>query len=147
MKTLKTITAIITTALILILGIQIGSQTKSAQAAQANNARIYELRTYTTNEGKLDDLHARFANHTNTIFVRHNMTLIGYWTPSEGETKDNTLIYLIGHESREAAKANWRAFSADPDWKKAYADSKHDGPLVKKVESTFLNPTDYSPLR
>lgn len=129
------------------MGMVLGAQGHKAEAAAATGARIYELRTYTTNEGKLNDLHARFANHTNTIFVRHNMTLIGYWTPAEGDTKDNTLVYLIGHESRDAAKANWIAFSADPDWKKAFAESKKDGPLVKKIESVFLNPTDYSPLR
>jgi hypothetical protein len=147
MKILKSITLVALLATVLGVGMMIGSQRQIADAAAANSARIYELRTYTTNDGKLDDLHARFANHTNTLFVRHNMTLIGYWTPAEGETKDNTLTYLIGHESREAAKDNWKGFVSDPDWKKAFADSKKDGPLVNNIESTFLNPTDYSPLR
>ncbi|MBN4046858.1 NIPSNAP family protein [bacterium AH-315-P07] len=129
------------------VGFIIGSEHEVAQAAQANGARIYELRTYTTNDGKLDDLHARFANHTNQLFVRHNMTLIGYWTPSEGDTKGNTLTYLIGHESRDAAKKNWQGFINDANWKKAYADSRKDGALVKNIDNVFLDPTDYSPLR
>lgn len=112
----------------------------------AAGARVYELRTYTAHPGKLDALHARFRNHTNHLFVKHGMTLIGYWTPSEDGAED-TLIYLLAHENRDAAKASWRAFANDPDWKKAYAESRADGPLVKKVESRFLNPTDYSPLR
>ena len=147
MKMFKSIASAGLLAAVLGVGMALGSQERNAEAAAANGARIYELRTYTTNEGKLDDLHARFADHTNTIFVRHNMTLIGYWTPSEGDKKDNTLVYIIGHESRDAAKANWRAFSADAGWKKAYADSKKDGALASKVESVFLDPTDYSPLR
>ncbi len=109
--------------------------------------RVYELRTYTTNEGKLDELHMRFRNHTNTLFVKHGITLIGYWTPTDGDEANNTLIYLIAHPSRDAAKAAWAAFSKDPDWQKAYAESREDGPLVTKVESVFMEPTDYSPLQ
>lgn len=134
-------------ASVLSVGMMIGAQGRTADAAAASGARIYELRTYTTNDGKLDDLHARFADHTNELFVRYNMTLIGYWTPAEGDTMNNTLTYLIGHESLDGAKKNWAGFVSDPDWKKAYAASKKDGALVKNIESTFLNPTDYSPLR
>ena len=131
-------------ACVLGVGYCIGVEHEIAEAAQAKGARVYEMRTYTTNDGKLDDLHARFANHTNTLFVRHNMTLVGYWTPVD---KDNTLTYIIGHESEAAAKKNWQGFISDPDWVKAYADSKKDGPLVKNIENVFLTPTDYSPLR
>src|SRR5260370_4295183 len=75
--------------------------------------RIFELRTYTTNEGKLDALQARFRDHTMRIFQKHGMTNVGYWVP---EDKPNTLIYIISHPSREAAKQNWDAFRADPEW-------------------------------
>ncbi len=109
--------------------------------------RVYELRTYTTNDGKLDELHMRFRNHTNTLFVKHGMTLIGYWTPTDGDEANNTLIYLIAHPSRDAAKAAWSDFGKDPVWREAYAASREDGPLVKKVESVFMTSTDYSPLQ
>ena len=121
-----------------------------AQAADslAKSARIYELRVYTTNDGKLEALHSRFRDHTNGLFVKHGMTLIGYWTPTDGDEAANTLIYILGHESREAAKESWAAFGADPDWRKAYADSIADGRLLAKApDSTFMSPTDYSPLR
>ncbi len=132
---------------IFFLGILAGTHMEVADAAPAEGARVYELRTYTTNEGKLDDLHARFSNHTNGLFVKHGITLIGYWTHADGDAADNTLVYLIAHEDLDSAKASWRAFGADEDWKKAYADSKKDGALVKKIESQYLIPTDYSPLR
>ena len=109
--------------------------------------RVYELRTYTTHEGKLDELHMRFRNHTSTLFVKHGMTLIGYWTPTDGDEANNTLVYLLAHPSRDAAKAAWSDFSKDPEWQKVYAESREDGPLVAKVESVFLQPTDYSPLQ
>ena len=128
-------------------GLIAGTNTSSVSAEAAQNPGIYELRTYTTAEGKLDALHERFSNHTNTLFVRHGMTLIGYWTPSEGEEADNTLVYLIAHESRDAARENWAAFGQDEEWRKAYADSRKDGPLVTNIVSKFLVPTNYSPLR
>lgn len=106
--------------------------------------KIYELRTYTTHEGKLDDLHKRFADHTMALFEKHGMENIGYWTPVD---KENTLIYIIAHESREAAEASWEAFRNDPVWQKAYEESRQDGPIVEKVESVFMTSTDFSPMK
>ena len=119
----------------------------TAQPAQAAGNRVYELRTYTTHEGKLGDLHARFRDHTNYIFVRHGITLVGYWTPSDGPESKNTLVYILAYPSMEAREKAWAGFRNDPDWKKAYAESRKNGKIVQKVESKFLNPTDYSPLQ
>jgi hypothetical protein len=114
---------------------------------QAADQRFFELRIYTANPGKLDALNARFRNHTNKLFVKHGMELIGYWTPADGPESENTLIYILAYPSREAREASWKAFQADPDWKTARAESEKDGRLVEKVESKFLNPTDYSPIK
>jgi hypothetical protein len=107
-------------------------------------ARVYELRTYTTNPGRLDALHKRFREHTNYLFVKHGMTLVGYWTPVD---KPDTLVYLLAHASREAAAQSFKAFGADSEWQRAREESEKDGKIVVKVESQFLEPTDYSPLR
>jgi hypothetical protein len=114
---------------------------------QAADQRFFELRIYTANPGKLDALNARFRNHTNKLFVKHGMDLIGYWTPADGPESANTLIYILAYPSREAREASWKAFQADPDWKTARAESEKDGRLVEKVESKFLNPTDYSAIK
>ena len=116
-----------------------------AEPARADE-RVFELRTYTTLPGRLDALHKRFREHTNAIFVKHGMSLIGYWTPSEGPTSGNTLVYILAYPSMAARAASWNAFREDPDWKKAQAESEADGKIVEKVESVFLTPTDYSPL-
>jgi len=113
----------------------------------AADQRFFELRIYTANPGKLDALNARFRNHTNKLFVKHGMQLVGYWTPADGPESANTLIYILAYPSREAREASWKAFQNDPDWKTARAESEKDGRLVGKVESKFLNPTDYSPLK
>jgi hypothetical protein len=108
--------------------------------------RVFELRTYHCFPGKLDALHKRFREHTNTIFVKHGMSLIGYWTPTEGELAGKTLIYMLAYPSMAARQASWKAFQEDPDWQKARAESEKDGKIVEKVDSVFLSPTDYSPI-
>ncbi|HEY5313024.1 MAG TPA: NIPSNAP family protein [Pirellulales bacterium] len=113
----------------------------------ASQTRIFELRTYHTHPGRLDALNRRFREHTNRIFAKHGMTIIGFWTPTEGPDKDNKLVYMLAFTSREAADAAWNGFKADPEWKAAKAASEQDGPIVKKVISEFLQPTDYSPIK
>ncbi len=110
---------------------------------------MFELRTYTSPEGKLAELNTRFRDHTLALFKKHGITNIGYWTPQDAPLSQNTLIYLIAHPSREAAKKSWAAFGADPDWVKARAASQVNGSLTTQggVVSVFLNPTDYSPLK
>ena len=117
-----------------------------AEAAQAG--RVFEMRTYTTNEGKLPNLQARFRDHTLGFFKKYDMTSIGYWVPADGPTSQTTLVYILAHPSREEAKANWAKFSADPDWKKVRTDSEIGGTiLAKPPESVFLKATDYSPIK
>ena len=128
-------------AVLMLLGISIPS------SFGADDRRVFEPRVYTAHEEKLDDLHSRFREKTNPLFVKHGMTLIGYWTPSDGERSGNTLIYVLGHQSREAAKASWEAFREDPEWKAGYAASIEKGKLVSKVESTYMKATDYSPVQ
>jgi len=106
--------------------------------------RVFELRTYTTNEGKLDALQARFRDHTMRIFKKHGMTNVGYWVPQD---KPNTLIYIISHASREAAKQNWDGFRNDPEWQKVAKESEANGKIVAKVESVYMDATDYSPMK
>lgn len=109
--------------------------------------RFFEMRTYIAAEGKLDALNSRFRDHTNKLFVKHGMTLVGYWTPSEGPEAKNTLVYILAYPSREAREASWKAFAADPDWKAAKEASETQGKLVDKVEIKYLTPTDYSPIK
>lgn len=44
------------------------------QAAD-HETRVFELRTYVANEGKFDDLHARFRDHTTRLFKKHEMAV------------------------------------------------------------------------
>ncbi len=120
----------------------------SSTAAQAQAPRqVFELRTYTAPDGKLPLLQKRFRDHTMRIFEQHGMKSVGYWVPQDAPAKDNTLIYIISHASRDAAKKNWADFGADPEWKKVSAESQVDGPIVSKVVSIYMDATDYSPIK
>lgn len=118
--------------------------TKDANSPETATA-VFELRVYHLYDGKLDDLLRRFREHTMTIFERHGMKNVAYWTPIDEPLKGKTLFYILAHPSREAAKANWAAFRDDPEWKQVQAASEANGKLVEKVDSTFLELTDFSP--
>ena len=123
------------------------SATTAAPTAVQASTRVFELRTYTANAGKFDAMKARFRDHILPLFKKHNLTVVGFWTPADPPLSENTLIYILAHDSREAAKKNWAAFSADPVRKQVWADTEKDGPINMKVESVYLNPTDFSPIK
>jgi hypothetical protein len=109
--------------------------------------RVYELRTYHCHEGKLEDLKANFRDHDIEILKRHGIESIGYWIPQDPELAENTLVYLIVHPSRAAADKNWPDFRKDPEFMKVAAESDSNGKIVQKVDSVFLDPADFSPLK
>ncbi len=119
------------------------SHTSVSAGEKAADSRLFELRTYYAEPGKLDHLLARFRDHTTKLFEKHGMTNIGYWVPVDN--KDNLLVYLLAYPDRAARDASWKEFIADEDWKKAAAASEADGKLVGKADQLFLTSTDYSP--
>jgi hypothetical protein len=126
----------------------VGLQPAARTAVSAQTpARVFELRTYTANPGKFDAMKARFRDHILPLFKKHNLTVVGFWTYADPPASENTLVYVLAHDSREAAKKNWAAFSADPTRKQVWAETEKDGPINMKVESVYLNPTEFSPVK
>ncbi len=109
--------------------------------------KVYELRIYHANPGKLEALHARFRDHTCKLFQKHGIEVVGFWTPIQGQEARRTLYYIVAFPSLEAQAKAWAAFKSDPQWIKAKADSEQEGVLVNKVDSKNLKATDYSPIR
>lgn len=130
-KLMKTLLALLSLSMIL------------PAVAADSDTRCYEMRVYYAPAGKLDELHARFRDHTCKLFEKHGIANIGYWVPLENP--ENKLVYILASPTREAREKSWKAFSADPDWQKARKESERNGKLVAKVESFFLQATDYSP--
>jgi hypothetical protein len=118
-----------------------------ATAMAQTGSRVFEIRTYTANEGKLSDLHARFRNHTLKLFEKHGMKNVGYWSPEDAPLSQNTLIYILAHQSRDAARKSWDDFRQDPDWQKVQKESELNGKLVAKIDAVFMEATDYSPMK
>lgn len=123
------------------------------KASRASEPRVFELRIYKTPPGRLANLNARFRDHTMKLFAKHGMSNIAYWTPmDEKHGKENTLIYILAHKSREAAAESFNAFRKDENWiaaRKA-SEERAGGSLTQAtngVTSIFMTPTDYSPMR
>lgn len=139
--------ALLILLIVFVAGFVLGNALQPTPVAAQTGGRVFELRTYTASEGKLDALHARFRDHTVQIFQKHGMTNVGYWSPQDAPLAQNTLIYILAHSSREAAKKSWDAFRQDPEWQRAQKESEVNGRLTTKVESVFMNATDYSPMK
>jgi hypothetical protein len=132
--------------LVFVSGFALGGVFQGSVDAQSKG-RVYELRTYTTPDGKLADLQARFRNHTVKLFERHGMTNVGYFTPQDAPLAQNTLIYVLSHKDRETAKQSWDEFRKDPEWLKARTASEVNGTLTTKVVSVFMDPVDFSKMK
>ena len=125
------------------IGVWVGAVRTDAQRA----ARVLEVRRYTANAGKLDALLQRMREGETKLFEKHGMKGVFYSVAAEAPESQNTFIYVLSHEGREAAKKSWDDFRNDPSWKSMRDTSEAAGPLVGKVESTFVTPTDFSPLK
>ena len=130
-----------TVAIAFAAGVAFQSQTE----VQAQSQHVYELRTYTTAEGRLPALLERFGGGEIDLFVKHGMSSLGYFVPDDEELSKNTMVYMVAHGSRESAAASWSAFGADPEWQTMRAESVADGAIVTNVQNMFLNPTSFSP--
>lgn len=113
----------------------------------SNKQRVFEMRTYYAHPGKMEDLHKRFRDHTCKLFEKHGITIVGFWKPTDAAKAEEYMVYILAYPSKEAADASWKGFREDPQWATARDASEKNGKLVKKVDSVYLNPTDYSPLK
>jgi len=119
----------------------------AASGTALAQTRVYELRTYHCFDGKMETLKANFRDFDIRILKRHGIESVGYWVPQDPALAANTLIFMLVHPSRAAADKNWAEFVSDPEFKKLAAESMKDGPIVQKVESIYLDPADFSPLK
>ena len=109
----------------------------------APDSRCFELRTYTVRAegpGSIDLLHSRFRQHTNRLFRKHGMEIIGFWHPTN---KPNTLIYILAYKDRAARDAAWKAFQSDPEWVKVRTEMQ----VGTQVDAIFMSAVDYGPMK
>ena len=116
-------------------------------STSAQNQKVFELRTYQATPGNLGNLHARFRDHTIRIFRKHGMEIVGFWSPTSEEERDDILVYLLAHDSQDSADASWQAFGADPEWASVAEESNKNGQILAGVERKYMVATDYSPMK
>ena len=134
-------------AVVAVGGLLCGTPARAADG-DGKKERFFEMRTYVAAEGKFEALNARFRDHTNKLFVKHGMEIVGYWVPTdEKKGAKDTLIYILAYPSKDARDASWKAFGADPAWREALKASEVNGKLTKKIDVVYLRPTDYSPMK
>ena len=121
------------------------AEEKRQGGAMTGSTKVYELRIYHVATGKLDNLVARFRDHTDKLFAKHGMKSVAYWTALDEPVKSSTFFYILEHPSREAAAVNWKAFQDDEEWKSVRAKSEEKGKIVDHVDSTFMALTSFSP--
>jgi hypothetical protein len=117
------------------------------RAADPKDSRLFELRIYYAEPGKMDDLHARFRNHTCGLFKKHGIELLGFWSPTDPEKAKTEMYYILAYPNKAAADKSWKGFRDDPEWTKVKTESEKNGKLVNKVTSVYMNPTDYSAMK
>ena len=131
-------------ALVAVAGLSPSIVVPVAAQQPAPTGPVFEIRTYIASAGKFEEMQSRFRDHTVRIFARHGMKSVVYWVPTDSR---NTLVYIIQHESREAAARNWKAFLSDSEWMKVAAASNANGNLVARVDTYFATVADYSPVK
>lgn len=127
-------------------GLFVMARVERIEQVRAESTRVFELRVYHAVPGKLPALESRFRDTASKLLAKHNLDAVGYWVPEDPPASDNTFIYLLAHPGRDEAKRNWDALFADPAFQEIVKSEQADK-LVEKVDSTFMRPTDFSPMK
>jgi len=110
--------------------------------------RIFELRTYESNNAKAAQLKIRMFNEGEAgIFQRLGMAPVFFGETLVGRNLPN-LTYMLSFESLAARDKLWGAFGADPEWQKLRAQPGYaDAEIVSNISNAILRPLDFSPIR
>ena len=129
-----------------VAGSLVTARLAHVKQVKADSDRVFELRIYHTVPGKEPALEARFRDTTSKLLAKHDLKVVGYWVPENAPAWDNTFIFMLAHSSMEEAKKNWDAMRADPDFQ-AMLKSEQTEKTVEKIDSTYMRPTDFSPMK
>jgi len=113
---------------------------------RADNNRVFELRIYHAVPGRVPALESRFRDTASKLLAKHDLKAVGYWVPEDAPAFENTFVYILAHPSREEAKKNWDAMRADPELQEMLKSEQTDK-LVEKIDSAYMRPTDFSPMK
>lgn len=114
-------------------------------AANGNQSRIFELRTYESHSKKANKKKIEMFNTGEiAIFRRAGLQPVFFGETLIGAKMPN-LAYLLVHENMAARDKNWGAFGSDPEWKKLSSTPGYTDPeIVSNISNIFLRPAAYS---
>lgn len=115
----------------------------TAADAAAQDDKCYELRIYTSEDGRLDDVDRRFARYARQTFFKLDMDALGYWIPIDNP--DEKFYYVLAYPDCVARDSSWAQFFRDPDWHHARDITEAEGRIVNNVESIFMHAADFTP--
>jgi hypothetical protein len=127
-------------------GLLVTARLAHLKRVRADSDRVFELRIYHTVPGKEPALEARFRDTTSKLLAKHDLKVVAYWVSEESPAWHNTFIFMLAHASLEDAKKKWAAFAADPGFQEVIK-SEQSEKTVEKVDSTYMRPTDFSPMK
>lgn len=108
---------------------------------------ILQMRTYYCLPGRIENIQTRFRDHTRDLFARQGLKNYPYWLTVEKDGSQPKLVYILGHDSKEAYNEAFKRFVADPDWIKARDASEADGKIVEKIDAVFYKALPFSPMK
>ena len=110
------------------------------------NERIYELRSYEGHTEKRYQNKVKMFNDGDEVglFKRLGFNAVFYGEVIAGSKMPN-LMYMTSFPTRASRDEHWKAFSADPEWKKLSGMSEYKN-NVSKIDIYLLHPAAYSDL-
>ena len=107
---------------------------------------IHELRIYHCISGQLPALLKRFDEITLSLWEKHEIRQVGFWTVEVGPS-NQALYYILEWKDMGERDLKWTHFINDPEWLEKRAATEKDGAIVASVENIFLKPTTFSAMK
>jgi hypothetical protein len=107
---------------------------------------IYETRVYRCVPGRLPALLKRFETITLKLWEKRGIRPVGFFTTLIGASNQE-LTYILAWDSMAEREQKWTAFSTDPEWLTARAQTEADGQIVENIASQLLQPTAFSAMK
>jgi hypothetical protein len=110
--------------------------------------RVFELRTYESNNGKTLRRKVKMFNESEiAIFRRCGIQPVFFGETLIGRNMPN-LTYMVAFDDLAARERAWRAFGGDPEWKKIRSMPGYtDAEIVSNISNAILRPLPFSPIR
>ena len=111
-------------------------------------ARIFEVRMYESNNlSTLRRKIAMFNSGEIAIFKKLGMQPVFFGEMLVGPKLPN-LVYMLSYDDLAAREKAWRAFGADPDWKKLREPPGwSDAEIVSNITNFLVSPLPFSQIR